>query len=250
MSAAKAAAITVLADANILVKDVVSNVLYDLHAAGVISLYWTPEIESEAVENRARLRAVKQGRNVEFEDLLWSSTRFDIIKKYLVKNPHPKGWVEFDTVNKMKTDSAYAGLSAVPCHDLHVAMAAAHLAKSQGKAVTLATENLRDLQPDVLKSFRVSVMHQGVLLELLYSRNPVAVGKSLLKTMSDFNNPNFSKEMMLASIRSRNQFDNPEVAKKLALLWNVTPAKPAAKPVTVPAKKAAVRGRKGPGLAP
>lgn len=36
----------VLADANILVKDVVSFVLFDLAKAGVMDLRWTPQIEA------------------------------------------------------------------------------------------------------------------------------------------------------------------------------------------------------------
>lgn len=37
----------VLADANILVKDVVSYVLFDLAKAQLIDLRWTPQIETE-----------------------------------------------------------------------------------------------------------------------------------------------------------------------------------------------------------
>jgi hypothetical protein len=248
MSAAKAAAIAVLADANILVKDVVSNVLYDLHAAGIIALHWTSEIEAEAVEHRARLRADKQSRPVELQDLAWASARLDVITTYLVKHPNPQGWVNLNTLNAMKADSTYAALSAVPDpDDLHVAMAAAHLAKVQGTAIVLATDNLKDLPPKILKPFQVVVMHQGDLLEYLYQRDPKAVSASLLKTMGDFKSPQFTHDMMLVSIRSRNQFGNPDLADKLALVWAVAPAA-----VTATAKPAAVRqrARKGPGLKP
>lgn len=47
----------VLADANILVKDVVSYVLFDLAKAKLIDLRWTPQIEVEYAKHRARLRA-------------------------------------------------------------------------------------------------------------------------------------------------------------------------------------------------
>lgn len=57
-------ALPVLADADILVKDVVSHVLDDLHGVGFIDLRWTEEIEAEYVEHRARLRAQLNGRPV------------------------------------------------------------------------------------------------------------------------------------------------------------------------------------------
>lgn len=47
------AALLVLADANILVKDVVSYVLFDLAAAKLIDLRWTPQIEAEYTRHRA-----------------------------------------------------------------------------------------------------------------------------------------------------------------------------------------------------
>ncbi len=43
-------ALPVLADANVLVKDVVSFVFYDLCHAGVIDLRWTPQTEAEYAE--------------------------------------------------------------------------------------------------------------------------------------------------------------------------------------------------------
>jgi hypothetical protein len=52
----------VLADANLLVKDVESATLFDLNKAGLIALHWTPEIEAEYIEHRARLRAEKNAR--------------------------------------------------------------------------------------------------------------------------------------------------------------------------------------------
>ena len=60
----------VLVDANILVKDVVSNVLFDLAAAKLIDLKWTPQIEVEYIRHRARLRAEANGRELAFDDLI------------------------------------------------------------------------------------------------------------------------------------------------------------------------------------
>ena len=54
----------VLADANVLVKDVVSFAFFDLARAGAIDLRWTPQIEVEYAKHRARLRAGAGGRGV------------------------------------------------------------------------------------------------------------------------------------------------------------------------------------------
>lgn len=62
--------LVVLADANVLVKDVVSFVFYDLAKAKLIDLRWTPQIEAEYVKHRARLCAEANGRAVEIADWL------------------------------------------------------------------------------------------------------------------------------------------------------------------------------------
>jgi hypothetical protein len=75
--------IVVLADANILVKDVVSNVIYDLHVSGHIELYWTPEIEAEYIRHRARIRAERGNRKLDDGDLQWAASRIETIKRRL-----------------------------------------------------------------------------------------------------------------------------------------------------------------------
>lgn len=66
-------ALLVLADANILVKDLVSNVLFDLAKAKLIDLRWTPQIETEYAKHRARLRAETNHRDLDFDDLICRS---------------------------------------------------------------------------------------------------------------------------------------------------------------------------------
>lgn len=82
----------VLADANILVKDVVSSVLFDLSKSKLIDLKWTPQIEAEYVQHRARLRANSNDREPNFADWIWAQRRLYLIKKYLVPEHLPPGW--------------------------------------------------------------------------------------------------------------------------------------------------------------
>ncbi len=221
---AKTAPPAVLADACILVKDVVSNVLYDLHAAEQIELYWTPEIEKETILHRARIRADDNRRRMEDADLIWASARLEVIKLHLVKHSTPEAWVESDTMLNLRTQARYTPLSHLPDgDDIHVALGAAYLSWQLGRAVVLVTENLADFPPDLLKLFGVAVLHPGDLLQLLYERDAEAVSQSILKTARDFKNPDIPPEKMLNSISGRNQFWNPELARILASEWGVAP---------------------------
>ena len=223
---ARTAPPAVLADACILVKDVVSNVLFDLHAAGQIELYWTPEIEKETILHRARIRADDNGRRMEDADLIRASARLEVIKLHLVRHSTPTAWVESDTVLGLMAQALYAPLRRLPDgDDVHVALGAASLSWQLGSAGVLATENLTDFPPDLLKLFGVAVMHPGDLLQLLYDRDAEAISQSILKTARDFKSPEIPPEKMLNSISGRNQFWNPELAQKLAGKWGVAPAR-------------------------
>lgn len=214
--------LAVLADACILVKDIVSNVLYDLHVAGQIELYWTPEIEAEYIYHRARLRAHGDRRTLMDADLVWSSARIEVIKKYLVKQSTPSGWIEPDTLFALRSQKDFAPLNDLQDKgDIHVAMGAAYLAQNTGRAIILVTDNVRDFAPQTLQSFHVAVMHQGDLLQLLYDRDPHSISQSLLKTARDFQDPEISPEKMLKSIASRHQFWNLELARELARMWAI-----------------------------
>jgi hypothetical protein len=222
MTEAKAAALAVLVDANILVKDVVSNVLYDLHSSGQIDLHWTPEIEAEYIRHRARLRAAASMRPIDDCDLEWASARIEVIKNRIVKRSAPPGWVEESTLAGMMEDKVYEALLGLPDKDdVHVALGAAYLAKQLGRAIVLTTENLSDLPADTLRPFKVATMHQGDLLDILHGRDPEALSQSILKTARDFKNPEITPEMMLRSIASKTQFWNPDLAEALEKAWGV-----------------------------
>lgn len=213
----------VLADANVLVKDVVSNVFYDLAKAKVIDLRWTPQIEAEYVKHRARLRAQANGREVDASDWVWAEHRLRPIKRYLVPNFLPPAWEkDGNRLAELEADEALAPLRKLKdADDVHVALAAADWARATGQDVVLATENLKDLPAKVLMPFSVYPLHPGDVLELAYHSNPEAAAASVKKTTKDFKNPAFSLVDMLVSIRSAQQFDNPALATDLARIWGL-----------------------------
>ena len=223
----------VLADANVLVKDVVSFAFFDLVKAGAIDLRWTPQIEVEYVKHRARLRAGANQRESTAEDLVWAQKRLATIKEYLVPGFQLPGWDDDgDRLELLRSNKALAPLLRLPDpDDVHVALAAADWAQATGRDVVLATDNLKDLPAKVLAPFGVVPLHPGDVLQLVYQMDPQGTASSLQKTAADFKNPAFSLLDMLASIKSPQQFDNQELATDLAVRWGL--AQPsAAKPAT------------------
>lgn len=218
----------VLADANVLVKDVVSFVFYDLAKAKVIDLRWTPQIEAEYVQHRARLRAQAAGRGAELQDLMWAADRMTRIKKHLVPDFLPPGWDrDGDRLSRLQGDASLASLARLrDADDVHVAMAAADWANASGQQVLLVTENLKDLPAKALKPFGVIPLHPGDVLELAYLADPQKVSQSLQKTAADFKNPAFSQADLLRSVASPQQFANPDLARRLAARWGVSTARP------------------------
>ena len=213
----------VLADANILVKDVVSYVLFDLAKAQLIDLRWTPQIETEYAKHRARLRAETNQRELEFDDLIWAQRRLEPIKKYLVPNFLPPGWqADGKRLDVLRNNSVFAPLFQLPdSDDVHVALAAADWARSSGCSVVLATDNLNDLPGPALLPFDVHTLHPGDVLDLVVLLDAERLSKSLKKTTADFKNPRFTLLDMLTSIRSPQQFHNEELAASLASRWGV-----------------------------
>lgn len=230
----------VLADANVLVKDVVSYVFFDLSKAGAIDLRWTPQIEVEYARHRARLRAQADGREMTFEDLVWAQSRLATIKRYLVPGFQLPGWDDNgDRLELLRSNKVFEPLLRLPDpDDVHVALAAADWAQATGRDVVLATDNLKDLPAKVLEPFGVFPLHPGDVLQLVYQMDPQCASGSLQKTAADFKNPAFSLLDMLASIGSPQQFDNKVLAVELAVRWRL--AEPMEEKVATkePAKKA------------
>lgn len=215
--------LTVLADANVLVKDVVSYVFFDLAKARVIDLRWTPQIEVEYAKHRARLRAQANQRASGFEDLVWAQERLETIKKHLVPGFQLPGWDDNgDRLAMLRSNKALAALLQMPDPgDVHVALAAADWAQTTGRDVVLATDNLKDFPAMVLEPFGVVPLHPGDVLQLAYQMDPEEASSSLQKTAAGFKNPAFSPLDMLASIKSPQQFDNQELAADLAVRWGL-----------------------------
>lgn len=213
----------VLADANVLVKDVVSFAFFDLARAGAIDLRWTPQIEVEYAKHRARLRAGANQRESTAEDLVWAQKRLATIKKHLVPGFQLPGWDDDgDRLELLRSNKALAPLLRLPDpDDVHVALAAADWAQSMGRDVVLATDNLKDLPAKVLEPFGVVPLHPSDVLQLVYQMDPEGTASSLQKTAADFKNPAFSLLDMLASIKSPQQFDNQELAADLAVRWGL-----------------------------
>lgn len=214
----------VLADANVLVKDVVSFVFYDLVGAGLIDLRWTPQIEAEYAKHRARLRAQARQLDLDPSDLIWAFNRLKPIKQHLVPNYLPEGWsADGDRLEQLLADVRFAAILKLrDPDDVHVALAAADWARSIDQEVLLVTDNLKDFPAALLEPLGVTPLHPGDLLQLAYWVNPQTVSDSLKKTAADFESPAFALTDLLNSIASPQQFGNAELAAELAATWELT----------------------------
>lgn len=214
----------VLADANVLVKDVVSFVFYDLAVSGLIDLRWTPQIEAEYAKHRARLRAQARQRDLDPSDLIWAVNRLKPIKQHLVPNYLPDGWcADGDRLEQLLGDGHFAALLKLKdANDVHVALAASDWARSIDQEVLLVTDNLKDFPAALLEPFGVTALHPGDLLQVAYWASPKKVSDSLKKTAADFENPAFTLPDLLRSLANPQQFDNAELAAQLAVTWGLT----------------------------
>ena len=217
----------ILADANLLVKDVESATLFDFNKAGLIDLHWTPEIEAEYIKHRGRLRARKNAQSTAgVGDILWSQARIEINKKHLVPHAMVSGWELDSTLEGMKKNAKFAALLSIPdADDVHVAMAAVFLAESSKRPVILATHDLDDFPQEKLNPFNVSVLHPGDILDALYRQSPQQVAASLLNTCRGFNQPPFTESDFLRSVSGSDQFNNPELAKMILSDWRQSKSK-------------------------
>lgn len=184
----------VLADANILVKDVVSASLFDMNKAGLIDLHWTPEIEAEYI---SIARAVEPGTTGGPRGLKTSIGR---------------------------RNGSNAASSIPDPGDVHVALAAAFMAEQSKTPVVLATHDLGDFPQSALAPFDVVVLHPGLILDMLYQSHSDEVSATLLDTCRSFSNPEITPKEFLRSISGKNQFDNPELAALLAIDWKLAPS--------------------------
>ena len=215
--------VPVLVDANVLVKDVVSCVLFDLAKAGLIDLRWTPQIEAEYVRNRARMRAKVNDRELALEDWMWTYKRLQAVKAHLVPDYLPPTWdADGRRLDTLRNDADFAPLLRLPdAGDVHVALAAADWARSAGQSLVLATDNLKDFPARAMVPFGVYPLHPGDVLDLMDRADPEGLSISLQKTTADFKRPAFTLADMLVSVRSPQQFDNKVLAAKLQARWGL-----------------------------
>lgn len=110
----------------------------------------------------------------------------------------------------------------VDAKDQHVALAAMRLRRAFPADDTwLATENVDDLPPSLLRQVGVNVVIPGVLIEKLYQKNPYLVVGALEKTINDSTTPKLDYNAMVGIMESVDEFASDEVAEALRRVWSV-----------------------------
>jgi len=235
--------IRVLVDACLLVKGNVSNVLFDLGRAGLISLHWTPEIGTQFIKNWAerRVEGEIKRRSDSSEPLLTPGEKSSLeaasrnkasvrLGKFELMAPEWRipGW-NVAAVRAAHSKSSLGvgkrGGTGVHSGDYEVALAAIRLAEIfPGDDIWLATENIHHLPPAVLQPFNVWSLHQGLLLETLYASSPGKVRNSLETTLADTGkngNAKLEKIDMIGILSNPQEFFSHALATSLSKAWGI-----------------------------
>lgn len=225
----------VVVDACLLVKGNVSNIIFDLANSGLIQLHWTAEIGDEFFRNWSRRQAEKQfdissSQYAEClaEKEIKARQRLEKFELMQVEWRIP-GWnlgvAEARMASHLamaeKSASAAAGISLkVDTKDRHVALAGIMLARLFPEdEVWIATENLDDIPPEVLKKFRVEVFHQKTLIETLHSANSTGVISAVEKTRADSKRPPFTQQEMLRILAHPDHMGSSAMSQRLKDYW-------------------------------
>ena len=247
--------IRVLVDACLLVKGTVSNVLFDLHQAGLVALHWTPEIGDQFVKNWAKRRIDNANGERKRQKLSPLNLAEEVTLRLAAEEKARKRLGKFELMAvEWRIPGWNAGVMAaahppttlgvgqrggdgVHAGDYEVALGAICLGERfPTDEIWLATENIGHLPPKVMISFRVWAMEQGLLLEKLHMAKPLAVQLALEKTMAEFQDPKFTKEMMLNVLGHPDHFGTAPVKAAIANAWGLAqptvavPASPPAQP--------------------
>lgn len=235
--------IRVLVDACLMVKGNVSNVLFDLGNAGLITLHWTPQIAAQFIKNWADRRVgdenkrrrhkheplltLQELRTLDAASRVKASSR---LRKFELMAPEWRipGWNAADAIASHSKASLGVGLrggKGVHDGDYEVALAAIRLAEVfPDDEIWLATENIHHLPPAVMQAFGVWSIHPGLLLETLYADAPSKVRAALEMTLDgtgNYGNAKLEKVDMLGILASPQEFFSPALVATLSKVWGI-----------------------------
>lgn len=233
--------IRVLIDACLLVKGNVSNAMFDLGRAGLISLHWTPEIGIQFIENWGRLRAQDEAREG-LKKHQYSFTPAD--EERALSGAKSRALTRLGKFRLMAPEWAIPGWDASKARRAHpekellvgepggvhrgdydVALAAIKLAEVFPKdEIWLATDNMQHLPPAILSKFDVWSVGQGTMLEELHKLKPLLVEQSLQTTLDDMRNPQITRMDMLDILSNPVEFGSSVLSDHMRQLWQSSQA--------------------------
>lgn len=238
----------VLMDACLLVKGSVTNIFLDLANQGLIELHWTTEIEDEVAENWTRIQLAKdyhlrvkdnkEREHTDQERIDKSNAARDRLAKIegLIPCWRVPGWnysrcrgtalheiLTAETNLSSATKAVGNAKLKVDAKDYHVALAALKLKRAFAEdTVWLATENGDDLPPEVLALLDVYVLHQSLVLELLYEIDKNKVISALEKTVAQAIKPQLSKKDMVDILNNKDHIHSAILANNLSVHWGIS----------------------------
>jgi hypothetical protein len=193
-------------DANALLPPRLSDMLFDLHLAGLFSPRWTEKIEAEFIRN--------------FGPVVFGKNKAER-RAFASKTPDPRHvraaqrrlecfrsavGPEYELLLYDQPSYIARVPPTVDSGDVHIvsaALVALDYAQEfeQDDKVFIVSSNLKHLAVNDLKALGITVVSPGTFIDLLYAAEPGRVEQALLKSISDLSSPAITKEHLLTFLR-------------------------------------------------
>jgi hypothetical protein len=188
-----------LVDANVFFAPRMRDLVMHLHAAEIINVHWTKEIEAEWTRNVV----AKQGASSQDIQACLRGMRDAV-----------DGWA-VDGYSKHQSKFAL-----VDPKDQHVAAAAYKLSLDDwpGQSVALITKNVKDFPHGAFKDTQVTLYPMSTYIDAIYAAEPNLVAKVAENCRTKLKNPPMTRESYVAVLLGHGCIG---LAQGLSKLWSV-----------------------------
>lgn len=200
-------------DANALLPPRLSDVLFDMHGAGLFKAKWSREIEEEFERNWASVVAKNQTMSQE------EATAGALHRLHCYQRAVP----EYAIYGHLNGQTLATVPPKVHKGDKHVAAAALHLRKvlsqeQQHADVYLVSSNIRHLASKVMQGLDVTVIKPGNFIDLFASDTRLQI--ALERTVNELTDPPYSRAELLGALLAH---ESKRAVEHLAKTWGVAP---------------------------
>jgi hypothetical protein len=215
-------------DANALLPPRLSDILFDLHAAGLCFPRWTRTIEAEFLRNWALVVRALKGAELKAykaaapspDDTRRATRRLRAFRQAVGEEYELAGYDEPHISGQVP--------AGVHTDDVHVASAAIllrHLLASEGSPadkVFLVSSNVRHLAVDDMGRLGINVVTPGAFVDHLFQAAPDRLASALERTVSDLVDPPYTKRELLDGLELHGA---RSTVAHFRAAWNLPPSR-------------------------